>query len=309
MLLKKLFEYITSPQKCLDYIENRKLHSSYGRKMDDEEYIKRIFKLEMGYELDLEHPKTYNEKLQWLKLYDRRPEYTIMVDKYESKLYVAKQIGEQYTISTFGVWNSFDEIDFESLPNQFVLKTTHDCGGVVICKDKSTFDKKAAKKFLEKHLAQQYFYHCREWPYKDVKPRIIAEQFLEDMDELVEYKMFCFGGDVKMVLVCKGQAHGAGRTNDYCDVTLQRFPFVSLNPNSTGTLEMPEKMQELLDIARKLSAGIPQVRVDTYLADGKIYIGELTFFHNGGTGKFEPSIWDEKLGEWIELPYDNKSCF
>lgn len=265
-------------------------------------YLKFVFKERMGKKLDFENPKTYNEKLQWLKLYDRNPEYTRMVDKHEAKLYVAEKLGEQYIIPTLGVWDKFEDINFEALPQKFVLKTTHDSGGVVIVKDKSQFDIEKAKTKLKKSLKRNYFWTNKEWPYKNVKPRIIAEEFLEDMDELVEYKMFCFNGEVKIVLVCKGQAHGAGRTNDYCDINLKRFPFVSLNPNSEGDLPVPKEMPELLEIAKKLSAGIPQVRVDTYLADGRIYFGELTFFHNSGMATFDPPEWDEKIGEWITLP-------
>lgn len=302
MFIKKLVSYLLDPKKCVQYMQYRRLHSSYGKNLPDEEYLKEIFKLKMGYELDLEHPKTYNEKLQWLKLYNRKPEYTRMVDKYEAKLYVAEKVGDRYIIPTIGTWDKFEDIEFDSLPNKFVLKTTHDSGGVVIVKDKTKFDIEEAKDKLGKSLERNYFWSNREWPYKNVKPRIIAEQFLEDMDELVEYKMFCFNGEVKMILVCKGQAHGAGRTNDYCDLNLRRLPFTSLNPNSKGELPIPKEMPEILEIARKLSAGIPQLRVDTYVADGKIYFGELTFFHNSGMAFFDPPQWDEIIGEWITLP-------
>ena len=230
-----------------------------------------------------------------------------MVDKHEAKLYVEERMGKQYVIPTLGVYEGFDEIDFSSLPDRFVLKTTHDSGGVVICRDKSLFDIVAAKKKLTECLKHNYFWRNREWPYKNVKPRIIAEQFLEDMDELVEYKMFCFSGKVKMVLVCKGQAHGAGRTNDYCDLSLERLPFTSLNPNSVGELPVPEQLPELISFAEKLSAGIPQLRVDTYLADGKIYFGEMTFFHNSGMAEFNPPEWDLILGEWITLPENKRT--
>lgn len=270
--------------------------------LPDKMYLKLLYELRTGKKPDLKNPKNFNEKLQWLKLYDRNPEYSRMVDKHEAKRYVAEKLGEQYIIPTLGVWEKFDDIDFDALPEKFVLKCTHDSGGLVICKDKSKLDKESARAKIECSLKRNYYYSSREWPYKDVKPRIIAEQFLEDMDELVEYKMFCFNGEVKMILVCKGQAHGAGRTNDYCDTNLKRFPFVSLNPNSEGELLVPKEMPELLSIAEKLSAGIPQVRVDTYLADGKIYFGELTFFHNSGMATFDPPEWDEKLGSWIKLP-------
>ena len=290
--------YLSHPTRLLVRVGK----TSFLRRMSDEKYLKMLFKDAMGYPLDLENPKTFSEKLQWLKLYDRKPVYTQMVDKYEAKKYVADMIGEEYIIPTLGVWDSFDDIDFDSLPDRFVLKCTHDSGGLVICRDKSKLDKEHARKKIERCLKRNYYWSSREWPYKNVKPRIIAEQFLEDMDELVEYKMFCFGGEVKMVLVCKGEAHGAGRTNDYCDVNLQRFPFTSLNPNSKGELPIPKELPQLIDVAQKLSSGIAQLRVDTYLADGKIYFGELTFFHNSGMAKFDPPEWDKTFGDWIELP-------
>ena len=298
MKLSSIKMYLSHPTRLLVRVGK----TSFLRRMSDEKYLKMLFKDAMGYPLDLENPKTFSEKLQWLKLYDRKPVYTQMVDKYEAKKYVADMIGEEYIIPTLGVWDSFDDIDFDSLPDRFVLKCTHDSGGLVICRDKSKLDKEHARKKIERCLKRNYYWSSREWPYKNVKPRIIAEQFLEDMDELVEYKMFCFGGEVKMVLVCKGEAHGAGRTNDYCDVNLQRFPFTSLNPNSKGELPIPKELPQLIDVAQKLSSGIAQLRVDTYLADGKIYFGELTFFHNSGMAKFDPPEWDKTFGDWIELP-------
>lgn len=273
--------------------------------LSDEKYLKKCYKVKFHKELDLENPQTFNEKLQWLKLHDRKPEYTRMVDKYEAKKYVADLIGEEYIIPTLGVWDSFDDIDFDSLPEQFVLKCTHDSGGLVICRDKSQLDKEKAKEKINKSLKRNYYLHGREWPYKDVKPRIIAEQLITELSNgegLVEYKLFCFGGKVKMILVCKGEAHGSGRTNDFCDCELNRLPFTSLNPNSKGELVRPKELPQLIEIAETLSAGIPQLRVDTYLANGKIYFGELTFFHNSGMCTFDPEEWDEKLGGWIELP-------
>ena len=161
--------------RAVGYMRFRYLHSFFGRRMPDEEYIKKMFRYQMNYDLDLEHPRTLNEKLNWLKLYDRNPIYTQMVDKYLAKEYIAGKVGSEYTIPTYGVYDHFDEIDFDDLPEQFVLKTTHDCGGVVICRDKGTFDKKQAGEFLERHLKRKYFYHAREWPYKDVEKKIIAE--------------------------------------------------------------------------------------------------------------------------------------
>ena len=297
MTFEGLKYYLQNPKKLRGFFASRGLLNW----ISDEKFIKSAFKRRFGRELDLDDPKTFNEKLQWLKLYNRKPEYTTMVDKYEAKKYVAERMGQECIIPTLGVWDSFDEINFDALPNQFVLKCTHDSGGLVICKDKTKFNIAAARKKIKKCFKLNYYWGNREWPYKNVKPRIIAEQYIEDLNELVEYKVFCFNGKPKLVLVCKGQAHGAGRTNDYCDLDLKRFPFTSLNPNSTGELPVPKELPELLAFAEKLADGIPWVRVDTYLADGKIYFGELTFFHNSGMAFFDPPEWDEKLGSWLDL--------
>ena len=272
-------------------------------KMDDERYLKIAYWCNTGKKLNLTNPKTYNEKVQWLKLYNRKNIFTTMVDKSTAKDYVSNIVGDECIIPTIGVWDSFDEIDFEKLPDKFVLKCTHDSGGLVICKDKANFDKEAARKKINKCLKVNYFYYSREWPYKNVKPRIIAEEYLDALDsELVEYKMFCFDGEVKMVLVCKGSAHGGGRTNDYCDTELNRLPFTCYYPNSKGNLEKPKELPELIKFAEVLSKDIPLLRVDTYLVNGKIYFGELTFFHNSGYYPIEPDEWDGKIGEWIKLP-------
>lgn len=272
--------------------------------MPDKLYLQIGFRLCMGQKLDLVNPQTFNEKLQWLKLYDRRPEYIRMVDKHEAKVYVGERLGKQYIISTFGVWDSFDDIDFEILPERFVLKCTHDSGGLVICREKSKLDKAAARSKIEKCLQRNYYWHGREWPYKAVKPRIIAEQFMEDPigGELVEYKTFCFNGRAKMILVCKGEAHGCGRTNDYCNIDLVRFPFTSLNPNSKGKLEKPKELPEIIALSEQLTQGIPQARIDTYLVGHKVYFGEITLSHNSGFCSFEPPEWDKTIGSWILLP-------
>ena len=272
--------------------------------LPDKLYLHMEYRLCMGQRLNLANPKTFNEKLQWLKLYDRRPEYIKMVDKYEAKMYVAERLGEHYIIPTFGVWNRFDDIDFDALPERFVLKCTHDSGGLVICRDKSGLDKAAAKIKIEKCLRRNYYWHGREWPYKDVKPRIIAEQLMVDPigEELVEYKTFCFNGSAKMILVCKGQAHGSGRTNDFCDIDLVRLPFTSLNPNSKGELEKPKELPEIIALSEQLAKGIPQARIDTYLVGHKVYFGEITLFHNSGFCSFEPPDWDKTIGSWILLP-------
>lgn len=268
-------------------------------------YLKLKYKKELKIPLNLMRPETFNEKLQWLKLYDRKPEYTTMVDKYAVKKYVADIIGEEYIIPTLGVWNQFDDIDFDKLPNQFVLKCTHDSGGLIICKDKSKIDMRVAKIKLESSLKRNYYWAGREWPYKNVKPRIIAEEYLsmfEVGDELIEYKFFCFNGEPRLVLICKGNPHGSGRTNDFYDMNFKHLPVEVTYPNAKERCIKPKEFNEMQDIARKLSSGIPHLRVDLYVANGKIYFGETTFFHDAGFCKFNPPEWDKYLGDMLDLP-------
>lgn len=275
----------------------------------DEKYLKRKYKAYIGKELDLENPQTFNEKLQWLKLYDRKPIYTTMVDKYAVKQYVAEQIGEEYIIPTLGVWDRFDDIDFDALPDQFVLKCTHDSGGLVICRDKSKLDKVAAKAKIEKFLKREYFWRQREWPYKNVKPRIIAEQYMEDSKtaELRDYKFFCFNGAVKALFVAtERQKAGEEVKFDFFDPDFNRLPFRQGHPNAKTTPEKPVRLEEMKRLAEALSKGIPHVRVDFYEVDGRVYFGELTFSHFAGLVAFEPEEWDYTFGSWIQLP--EKTC-
>ena len=302
MFIKKLFGYITNPKKCIEYITYRRLYSSYGQKIDDEEYIKRLFKLKMGYELDLDNTKTFNEKLQWLKLYNRNPEYTRIVDKYEFKNYITEKLGAEYVIPAIGRWDKFEDIDFDALPDKFVLKCNHDSGGLVICKDKSKLDINAARKKINECLKRNYYYTSREWPYKDVKPCIIAEEYLDLPEGLTEYKIFSFDGRAEIIDVCKGVAHTNNRTNTFFDREFNRLPIQSLLPNQKEEEHKPTEYEQMLAIADKLSEGIPQVRVDFYIFKGQIYIGEMTFFHNTGMCKINPYEWDVKLGDMITLP-------
>ena len=256
-----------------------------------------------GKRLRLKNPQTYSEKLQWLKLHEGDPIYTRMVDKAEAKKYVTEIIGEEYIIPTYGVWNHFDEIDFDKLPDQFVLKTTHDSGGVIICKDKKTLDKNAAKVKLEKSLKNDYYYTSKEWPYKNVVPRIIAEKYMEDESgELCDYKLFCFDGKMKALFIATDRFTSGEETKfDFFDENFNHLPFTNGHPNATKPIKKPESFQQMKDLAEKLSQKIPHVRVDFYCTNGKIYFGELTFFHWGGFKRFEPEEWDFKFGEWFKL--------
>jgi len=273
--------------------------------LPDKTYIQLRYFLTFHKFPNLREPKTFNEKLQWLKLYDRKPEYTQMVDKYEAKKYVAERIGEKYIIPTYGVWDSFDEIDFDSLPNQFVLKCTHDCGGIVICKDKAKLDLQETRKKLEKCLKRNYYWQDREWPYKNVKPRIIAEKYMEDSmsHSLPDYKFFCYDGEVKALFIAtERQTLGTETKFDFFDSDFNHLDCRNGHPNAQVVPEKPKSFNEMKRLARKLSKGIPHVRVDFYEIDGRPYFGELTFFHWSGMVPFEPAEWDLIFGSWIKLP-------
>ena len=272
--------------------------------MPDEEYLKRMYKAHFGRELNLQHPKTFTEKIQWLKLYDRRPEYTAFVDKYEAKRVITGIIGGRYVPQVLGVYSSFDEIDFDALPGKFVLKCTHDSGSVVTVPAKSTFNKAAARKLLERGLKRNFSRLFREYAYRDIKPRIIAESFIDGIS--AEYKIFCFDGKPGLILVCKGTAHAEGRTNDYYDMYFRHIPVSVDYPNSPEPEERPAQLDEMLEIAGRLSQGIPQVRVDFFLAEGKVYVGEMTFYHEAGYTHFTPESFDEEFGRLITLP--EKRC-
>ena len=273
----------------------------------DELYLRWKWRLVMGYKLPLDNPQTYNEKLQWLKLYNRKPEYVQMVDKYEAKHYVANIIGEEYIIPTIGVWDSIDAINFDELPNQFVLKCTHDSGGIVICKDKSKLDVNAAKRKLKKGLKSNYYYQNREWPYKNVKPRIIAEQYMEDSDthELRDYKFFCFDGVMKALFIAsERQVKGEETKFDFFDADFRHLDIRNGHPNADEPPAKPKTFEEMKKMAELLSKDIPHLRVDFYEVNGKAYFGELTFSHWSGMVPFEPPKWDEIFGQWLSLPKD-----
>lgn len=273
--------------------------------LDDEIYLKRKYKACIGKELNLDNPQTFNEKLQWLKLHDRKPEYTTMVDKYAVKKYVADIIGEEYIIPTLGVWDAPDDIDFDKLPDQFVLKCNHNSGtGMYICKDKSKLDINKVKRELRKGLKQDYYLTGREWPYKNVKRRIIAEKYLSDAqtNDLYDYKFFCFGGEVRCFKVDFDRfiEHHA----NYYDKAgnILKFGEADLPPIYDKNIKMPKNIDKMVELAEKLTAQQPFLRADFYDANGKIYFGELTFFPASGFGKFTSEEWDLKLGEWIKLP-------
>lgn len=278
----------------------------YGFWIPDEPYLRLLFFLKMGKKLNLKNPITYSEKLQWLKLYNRQVEYTKMVDKYAVKDYVTSVIGSEYVISTIGVWDSPEDIEWDKLPNRFVLKTTHGGGntGVVICKDKTTFDKQLAIQKLKQSMKQDIYRTLREWPYKDVPRRILAEQFISPdpkTNDLPDYKFFCFDGEVKALFVGTERSTGDVKF-DYYDADFNHLDLVQTHPMSGKTLAKPANFEEMKLIASKLSQGIPHVRVDLYNIEGKIYFGEMTFTHHGGLVPFHPEKWDQIFGNWLTLP-------
>lgn len=270
--------------------------------MPDKQYLQLMYWALMHRKLDLQNPKSFNEKLQWLKLYDRKPEYTRMVDKYEAKRYVADRIGEQYIIPTLGVWNRFDEIDFEELPNQFVLKCTHDSGGLVICKDKNKLDIEQTREKIETSLNENYYQIWREWPYKNVKPRIIAEKYMEDHEEkeLKDYKIYCFNGKMKMLLVVQDRGIKATK-GDYFDENYHHLDLRWGFPHADQIPNIPDNIHKMRELAEIISEGLPELRVDFYNVNGKVYFGEITFFDGSGFEKIEPYDWDLKLGSWVDI--------
>ena len=293
------------------------VQARYGRfdNMSDEEYIRNVFKARFGKELDLLNPQTYSEKLQWLKLYYRKPELTDLVDKFKVREYVCNRIGEEFLIPLLGVWEKSDEIDLEELPNKFVLKCNHNSGlGMCICRDKNRLKIEKVKKELDKGIKQNYYLLGREWPYKDVKRKIIAEEFITDSDEntskncqynegLKDYKFFCFDGEVKCFKIDYDR-FTYHRANYYDAKTkdLLHFGEKICPPDYSRKIEIPYNIDQMIRLAEILSKGFPFVRVDLYNCKGKIYFGEMTFFPDSGFGEFVPNKWDQIFGTWIHLP-------
>ena len=275
-------------------------------KLSDREYLEKKFYAMLGYSLDLSNPQTFNEKLQWLKLYDRKPEYTMMVDKYRVREYIKEKLGEEYLIPLLGVWDKAEDINFDKLPNRFVLKCNHNSGlGMYICKDKNKLTEnqiKIIRKNLAKGLQQDYYLTGREWPYKDVPRKIIAEKYMEDeTGQLRDYKFYCFNGEPKIIMINSDREIGKTKA-DYFDMD---FNWLDLKWGYEHALVKPLKpinFEKMKELAVVLSKNIPELRVDFYEVNNKIYFGELTFFDGSGFDKIEPKEWDKKLGDWIKLP-------
>lgn len=281
--------------------------------LPDKVYLSLRFRAQMGYWMNWASPTTFSEKIQWLKIYNRKPIYTIMVDKYSVKDYVGKLIGNEYIIPTIGLWDTPEAIEWEQLPNSFVLKTTHGGGsvGVIICRDKTQIDKESASQILNSSLKSDIYHSYREWPYKNVPRKIIAEKFMsslniEESAGLTDYKFYCFNGEPKYCQVIRDR--NTKETIDFYDMNWQHQDFVGLNPNvhnGTNPVPRPMRLKEMIEICRKLSTNIPFLRVDLYDIDGKVYFGEMTFYPASGFGQFRPIEWQNILGDMIELPVCN----
>ena len=299
-VLLRLKRFCTNPAIRFSYLNELGLL----KHMKDEDFLCRKFQLVLGRTLDLKHPTTFNEKLQWLKLYDRKPEYKMMVDKYAVRDYIKEKLGEEYLIPLIGVWENPDEIDFGVLPEQFVLKCNHNSGlGMCICRDKSKLDIDKVRKELKKGLVQDYYLTGREWPYKDVPRKIICEKYMsEGNGDIKDYKFLCFNGQVKAILVCAERASKDGVKMTFFDTKWNVMPFKRSCPRIKEDITKPLKLDDMLMYAHKLAEGIPFVRVDFYEIEGKVYFGEITFYPASGFSPFYPEEWDSILGSWIELP-------
>lgn len=274
----------------------------------DDWYLRFLYWLEMGHPLNLDNPRTFTEKIQWLKLYNREKIYSVMVDKIAVKNYVSNIIGEDIIIPTLGVWKKFDDIDFSKLPNEFVLKTNHSGGGsgVIICRNKFEFDIKKAREKINSSMKCNYYYRTREWPYKDVFPKIFAEKFIkaENEEDLIDYKFYCFNGQAKYCQVIIGRRNN--ESIDFYDLAWNHQNFYGLNPTigiqyAHRIISKPCQYEKMIEIANKLSKGIPFVRIDLYNVLGKIYFSEITFFPASGFGFFIPRETDALLGKLIKL--------
>ncbi len=300
-LLRKGIKYVTSS----DY--RFLLNASMGltKDMPDEAFLIRKYKAAMGRDLSLSKPVTFNEKLQWLKLYDRRPEYTVMADKLAVRQYITEKLGEEHLIPLLGVWDDPDDIDFDLLPNQFVLKCNHNSGlGMCICKDKSTLDIEKVRSELRKGLREDYYQKTREWVYKDIPRKIICEKFMTNGgQELEDYKIHNFNGEAKFVLVCRDRFSDTGLTEDFFTPQWEHLPVKRPKlANASVPIPRPEHLEQMLEFSKILSKDIPFVRTDFYVIEGKVYFGEITFFPASGMAAFHPARWDATFGSWLKLP-------
>lgn len=301
--IRKVFYYLLHPNALIRAYRIMKLYSNEHYSLSDEEYIRKMFRIKMGYNINLNNPRTFNEKINWLKLFNRQSIYSMMVDKHAVKGYVSNLIGKNHVIPEIGFYHSSQEINISILPDKFVLKTNHGCGSMIVCTDKSKIDWDNELKKLDESLKDNYYYHCREWVYKDVEPCIIAEEYMKDndYDVLPVYKFFCFSGFPVLIQAIKNDKQ-VNETIDYFDTDWNRLELRQNFPNSKKPLACPKNYGEMLEIASKLTQGIPFVRCDLYSVNGQTYFSEFTFYSDAGFERFHPKKWDSFLGSLIKLP-------
>ena len=275
------------------------IREKYKQILDDKLWLNFLYQEIFGKDINWESPKTFNEKLQWLKVYDRNPQYVDFVDKISFKKYVVENYGEQYIVPTIGIYDSFDEIKFSELPMSFVIKCNHDSGGVKIIDDKHKANIAELNYFFDKRIKLNYFWGAREWPYKEIKPQIVVEKYLGDT--ITDYKVMCFGGEPKLIFTCTERNSAAGLKVTFFDINWNKMNFERHYPSSTHAIQKPKHLDEMLDLAKDISRDIPFVRVDFYEIEDRIYFGELTFYPGAGFEEFSPEEWDEKLGDMIVL--------
>lgn len=298
--IKTFIKLIIHPRQMIVFLASNR----YLNWLPDKPYLKLFYWGMIGKKLNLENARGFNEKLQWLKLYYHEPKHRILVDKYEVKEYVKEHYPELKLITTLGIWKNANDIDFDALPDQFVLKCTHDSGSIVICKDKRKLDIPATIKKLNRSLSKSMYKYGREWVYKDLAPRVIAEEFLQDddSDELKDFKFMCFNGKVKSIFVCSDRFSPEGLHVTFFDTDWNTMPFTRHYPRRESGISRPYDLEKMIELAEKMSQGIPFVRIDFYSVHKEIYFGEYTFFPGCGFEEFTPDEWDYTMGEWIELP-------
>lgn len=300
-LINKAIKFVFDRNYRFLALDQRGVYNS----MDDKEYLERKYESIFNIKLDLENPKTFNQKMQWLKLYYRRPEFTQYVDKYAVREYIANMLGEEYLVPLLGVWDNPNDIDFDKLPNRFVLKCNHNSGlGMCICKNKDALNTEQVINGLQKGLEQDYYLTGREWPYKNVKRKVIAEKYLVDESgvELKDYKLYCFDGKVKLIMINSDRNKDCSTKADYFDADFNHVNMTWGYEQSSVVPSKPLYFEEMKMLAEKLSKGMPHVRIDFYIADNRVYFGEMTFFDGSGFDAFGDIKYANMLGEWIKLP-------
>lgn len=298
-MFRKIIRYTRDPY----YAIGNDLINRHPQLMSDKWYIKIQWLNECGYKLDLKKPQTFNEKIQWLKLYDRNPLYTTLVDKYRVKAWVADRIGSEHIVPILATYESVDDINLDTLPNQFVLKCNHDSGGVAVCRNRDSFDWTAAKTLLTSHLEKNHYNYAKEWAYKNVKPLVFAEKYIEDSsgeDALMDYKWFCFNGVPQIMYMCRER--GGHPSTAFFDMEYKHLPFTMANPIAKELPPKPAEFDSMRNFASILSKDIPHVRVDFYVVNGQIYFGEMTFYDSAGYGPFNPPEWNRTIGDMLHLP-------